>query len=132
MTSELHLLALSVVLGLVQIVLASHAASWQKGYRWTSSPRDAASPSLTGVAGRLERALRNFGETFPLFAAAILTAHFAGRHSELTVWGARLYFWARVAYLGAYAAGIPLLRSLIWNVAAAGIAMILIALWRSA
>ena len=67
--------ALSVVLGLVQIVLASHAASLQRGYLWTAGSRDEAVPPLTGIAGRLERAsLRNFVETFPLFAAAVLIA----------------------------------------------------------
>ena len=40
MTFELRILALSVVLGLVQIVLASHAASLQRGYLWTASSRD--------------------------------------------------------------------------------------------
>jgi uncharacterized MAPEG superfamily protein len=73
MTLELKMLALSIVLGLVQIVLASHAASLQRGYVWTASSRDEAVPKLTGVAGRLERALHNFVETFPLFAAAVLT-----------------------------------------------------------
>ena len=67
MTFELRILALSVVLGLVQIVLASHAASLQRGYLWTAGSRDEAVPPLTGIAGRLERALRNFIETFPLF-----------------------------------------------------------------
>src|SRR5262245_39315171 len=70
MTLELKMLALSIVLGLVQIVLASHAASLQRGYVWTASSRDEAVPELTGVAGRLARALHNFVETFPLFAAA--------------------------------------------------------------
>ncbi len=69
MTPELQMLALSIVLGLVQIVLASHAASLQRGYRWTATARDDAVPPLAGVAGRLERALRNYLETFPLFAA---------------------------------------------------------------
>jgi hypothetical protein len=50
--------ALSVVLGLVQIVLASHAASLQRGYLWTAGSRDETVPPLTGIAGRLERALR--------------------------------------------------------------------------
>ena len=31
-------------------------------------------PPLGGTAGRLDRALRNFLETFPLFAAAVLIA----------------------------------------------------------
>ena len=75
--TSLNMLALSAVLGLIQVVLASHAASLQRGYLWTASSRDEAVPPLTGVAGRLERALRNFAETFPLFAAAVLIAHVA-------------------------------------------------------
>ncbi len=128
MTLELKMLALSIVLGLAQIVLASHAASLQRGYLWTAGSRDAPVPALTGVAGRLDRALRNFMETFPLFAAAVLIAHAAGRHGWMTEWGAQLYFWARVAYVGLYAAGVFLARSLVWNVAALGIALLLLSL----
>jgi uncharacterized MAPEG superfamily protein len=128
MTVELKLLALSIVLGLVQIVLSSHAASLQRGYIWAASSRDAAMPALSGVAGRLERALHNFLETFPLFAAAVLTAHVAGTHGWMTEWGAHLYFWARVAYVALYAAGVFLVRSLVWNVAALGIVLILLSL----
>lgn len=128
MTLELEMLALSVVLGLVQIVLASHAASLQRGYVWTASSRDAPVAPLTGVAGRLARALRNFGETFPLFAAAVLVAHLASAHGWMTEWGVQLYFWGRVAYLALYAAGVFLLRSLAWNVATAGIVLLLLAL----
>ena len=86
---------------------------------------------LQGVAGRLDRALRNFLETFPLFAAVVLAANALGRHNALTEWGARLYFWGRVAYLPLYAAGIPLVRSLVWDVAALGILLCLVALFRS-
>ena len=92
MTLELKMLALSIVLGLIQIVLASHAASLQRGYVWTASSRDEAVPKLTGVAGRLERALHNFVETFPLFAAAVLTAHVAATHSWMTEWGGSSIF----------------------------------------
>ncbi len=90
MTVELRMLALSVVLGIVQIVvIASHAASLQRGYRWTAGPRDEGAEQLRGVAGRLERALRNFAETFPLFAAAVLMAHVSDVHGPLTEWGPR-------------------------------------------
>ena len=130
MTLEITLLALSVVLGFVHIVAASHSASLQRGYRWSASARDEPVAPLHGIAGRLDRALRNFLETFPLFAATVLAAAAAGRHNALTVWGAQLYFWARVAYLPLYAAGIPLVRSLVWNIAAAGIALLLVALFR--
>ena len=131
MTIELTMLTLSVALGLVQIVAASHSASLQRGYRWTASSRDEPVEPLRGIAGRLDRALRNFLETFPLFAAVVLSAHAVGRHSALTELGAQLYFWGRVAYVPIYAAGILLLRSLVWNVATAGILLFLLALLRS-
>jgi uncharacterized MAPEG superfamily protein len=84
---ELRMLTFSVVLGIVQIIAASHAASLQRGYRWTASPRDEKVEPLRGVAGRLDRALRNFVETFPLFAAVILAAHVTDTHNALTEWG---------------------------------------------
>lgn len=128
MTIELMMLTLSVVLGLVQIIAASHAASLQRGYRWTAGPRDETMPPLRGIAGRLDRALRNFTETFPLFAAVVLVAHASHTHGALTEWGAQLYFWARVAYVPLYAAGILLVRSLVWNIAMLGILLFVVAL----
>jgi uncharacterized MAPEG superfamily protein len=128
MTLELRMLAFSIVLGLIQIVLASHAASLQRGYRWTASSRDETVPPLTGVAGRLERALRNFGETFPLFAAAVAIAHLAATRNWMTQTGAELYLGGRILYLLLYAAGVFLVRSIAWNVATAGILLILLAL----
>jgi uncharacterized MAPEG superfamily protein len=87
MTTELRMLAFSIVLGFVHIILASHAKSNVYGYRWSAGPRDQTMPPLPGVAGRLDRALRNFGETFPLFAAAVLVAQVADRHNAFTLWG---------------------------------------------
>jgi uncharacterized MAPEG superfamily protein len=80
------------------------------------------------LAGRLSRALQNYIETFPLFAAAVLMAHITGKHSWMTEWGAQLYFGARVAYVAFYAAGLFLVRSLVWNVATLGIVLILFVL----
>jgi uncharacterized MAPEG superfamily protein len=128
MTLELKMLALSIVLGLVQIVLASQASSLQRGYVWTASSRDQAGPALTAVAGRLARALQNFLETFPLFAAAVLVAHVAATHSWMSEWGVQLYFWGRVIYLALYAAGVFLVRSLVWNIATLGIVLVLLSL----
>jgi uncharacterized MAPEG superfamily protein len=127
MSFELAMLVASCVLCLVQIIISSHAASLQRGYRWTASSRDAQVAPLTGTAGRLERALRNFLETFPVFVAAVFLVHVLGRERELSEWGAGLYFSARLVYLLLYAAGVPLLRSLIWNVAFVGIVLLLLA-----
>lgn len=125
MTFELTMLACGCVLGLIHIVLASHSASLQRGYRWTAGARDAPLPPLIGVAGRLARASANFAETFPFFVAAVLLAHLADSHDWRTIWGGALYLGARLVYLPLYAAGVVLVRSLVWNVAIAGIALLI-------
>ncbi|WP_352592912.1 MULTISPECIES: MAPEG family protein [unclassified Mesorhizobium] len=69
-------------------------------------------------------------ETFPVFVAGVLLVHALGRESGLSEWGASLYFSVRLVYLPPYAAGVPLFRSLVWNVAFVGIVLLLPAsLW---
>jgi uncharacterized MAPEG superfamily protein len=128
-TVEQRLLALSILLGLVNNIAASHLISAQYGYAWTASTREKEMPPLTGVAARVDAAFTNFIETFPFFAAAILMASILNRHTALTVWGAYLYLTGRVAYLLFAATGYGLLRSLIWNVATIGILALVIALF---
>ena len=99
----------------------------QRGYWW--SARDEAAAPLRGVAGKLDRALRDYMETFPLFAAVVLVAHAPETHNALTGWGARIYFIARVAYVLLYLAGVPLVRSLVWNVATVAILLFVVAVF---
>jgi len=129
MTTELCMLVWSVVLGLVQIAIAATGSVAQRGLGWAAGPRDGEPKALTGIAARLDRARANFLETFPLFAVAVLLALALQRHDGMTVLGAQLYFWARVAYVPAYAAGIPYLRTLIWTVSIVGIVMLVAALF---
>jgi uncharacterized MAPEG superfamily protein len=129
MTTELRLLAASVILGLVQLIATSHLISFQRGYRWTAGSREESVPPLRGLANRVDQATTNFLETFPLFAAVVFAAHLTSRDGLLTLWGAHLYFWARVGYLLAAAAGYSLVRSVLcWNTALTGIVLFLIAL----
>lgn len=126
MTTELTMLALSILVGIVQILISSFAAKAQAGWQRTLSGK-APRPQLTGVADRLDRALRNFLETFPLFVAAVLIAHVTHRHSRLTVVGAEMYVVARVVYVPLYACAVPVVRSLVWGAATLGILLILLA-----
>ena len=126
MTVELQMLTFSGLLGIVQIILASHTASFQRGYRWTASSREGVVPPLTGIANCFDRALRNFLETFPIFAAIVLATELTGRQGPLTFWGVHLYFWARLLYVPLY--GVPVVRSLVWNVATIGIILLAVAL----
>ena len=129
MTTELRFLAASIILGLLQLIAASHLISFQYGYRWTASNRDQPVPPLRGLANRIDQATTNFLETFPFFAALVLTAHLVDCHGALTIFGAHLYFWGRLGYVLAAAFGFGLIRSAIfWNVALVGIALLLVAL----
>ena len=126
MRIEFLVVCLSVLLGLVHIVLASHSVSLQRGYKWSASARDEPVPPLTGTAGRLGRALTNFLETFPFFLALVVVVHVNNAYGDLSKWGSLLYLTGRVAYLPLYAFGVYLVRSLAWNVATAGILLLLV------
>ena len=127
MTTELAMLAWSAALGLVHVVATGQFATMQHGLTYNLGPRDEQKP-LTGVGARVERAFANYMQTFPFFAAAVLTAHMAGRHGWLTLTGVQLYFWARVAYVPLYAAGVPAARTAAFVISLTGIGLILIAL----
>lgn len=129
MTIELTILVLSVILGIIHLVMASHFASFQRGYKWTASNRDKIVPPLSGIAGRLERIAINYLETFPFFATVVIIAQVTGHHNSIIIWGTYFYLTGRIAYAILYAIGIPLLRSLIWNVATIGIFMVLIGIF---
>lgn len=128
MTTELTILARTIVLALVYIIALDVVRTGQYGLKWNTSARDEAMPKLSPIAERLVRAQANLFETLPLFAIAVLVAHLAGVHSRWTVIGAQLYFWARVIYLPLYAFGVPQVRSLVWLVSLAGLLMIVFAI----
>lgn len=125
MSFELVMLGLAMVLGIVQILLASAAATAQRGLAWNASARDGQPKPLTGVAARLQRASTNFLETFPFFAAAVLAVVLSGRQGAQSELAVQLYLGARLLYVPLYAAGIPYVRSLVWAVSLLGIAMLL-------
>jgi len=127
MTTELSLLAWSVVLGLVHAVATGQFTTLQHGLSYGLSPRDESKPVI-GVGGRVQRAFANYMQTFPFFAAAVLVAHVADRHSWLTVTGAQLYFWARLVYVPLYVTGVPVVRTIAFVIATIGIVLILVAL----
>jgi uncharacterized MAPEG superfamily protein len=121
---ELQLLAIAAVIGLLQLLWATVEANLQRrDLSWGLGPRDEPRP-LSGRAARLARALSNFLETFPLFAALVVAAYLAARLGPLTLWGSALYVAARALYAPLYAFGVPVLRSLVWMVSLAGILMI--------
>jgi len=122
---EIRMLAWAVVLGIVQLLAAAGASTAQRGGKWNVGARDGTPPPLTGVAARLDRAWRNFLETFAFFAAAALAVVLSQRGDAQSALGAQLYFWSRLVYVPLYALGVPVVRSLVWTVSMVGIALVL-------
>lgn len=126
-TVQMTMLWASIALAFIYLLAAAVTSVGQRGMTWALGPRDDAPPPINAIGGRLDRAWKNYAETFPLFAVAILVEAHAGHGSGLAPLGAQLYFWGRVAFLPLYAIGWPALRTGAWTVSIAGIALVLLA-----
>lgn len=114
-----------MVLGLVHLTAASFTFKAQVGNAYSVGPRDEDLRPM-GLAGRLDRAQRNFLETFPIFAAAVLLLEVLGRTgTSLSEWGSGLYLAGRVLFLPLYALGLPWVRTFSWNIATLGLVLVM-------
>lgn len=128
MELELTLLVWSVLLLLVHIGLQSILLTRDTGREYNAGPRDEERP-LGPLAGRAERALRNFLETWPAFIALALVVAITGRSDALTQWGAGLYLAFRVVYIPLYLLGIPYIRSMAWGVSLLGLLLMILGIF---
>jgi uncharacterized MAPEG superfamily protein len=55
----------------------------------------------------------------------VLMANAMGKHTAMSAIGAQIYFWTRVAYVPAYALGVPFVRTLLWIASIVGIGMVM-------
>ena len=60
----------------------------------------------------------------------MLVAHVSGKANSMTALGAQIFFWARVAHVAVYTAGITGVRTAVFFVGTAGELLILIQLFR--
>jgi len=127
MKPELSLLVWSVLLAFVQLLVAVQGAMSQLGLIALFGNREGM-PEIKGWGGRAIRAHRNMIENLVLFAALVLVAALAGKTNGMTLLGAQLFFWARVAYAVIYVAGITYLRTAAWAVSIVGLALIFLQL----
>lgn len=125
---EVTLLGWSVVLLLAHIALQGQTMTRERGVAWGAGARDGDARPLGRVAGRAERALRNFGETYPAFVALTLALAVTDRTGGAAALGAGVWFAARLCYLPLYLLGVPYLRSLCWLVSVAGLLLMLVRL----
>lgn len=127
MTPELTYLTYAVILLIAHMFIQATASDLSKGIGWALGPQDEQrDPSL--LAGRLERALTNYVYNLPAFIALALILKVTDLGTETTAFGAAIWFWARVAYIPAYASGLPLVRSVAWFASLVGLVLMILPL----
>jgi len=112
---EVKVLGFAALLQYVQFILMAVPVNAQLGPAYTAGSRDEPR-QVSGVPGRLKRALDNHFEGLILFTIAVVVVVLGDASSSLTETCAWTYLLARVLYVPAYASGVFLGRSLIWAV----------------
>ncbi|SEW28949.1 Uncharacterized conserved protein, MAPEG superfamily [Cognatiyoonia koreensis] len=125
MTPELTYLLYAVILLIVHVLAQATFSDLSKGLGWALGPQDEKRDQNV-IAGRIQRALANYLETFPAFVALALLLTVSDTANTTSAFGAALYFWARVAYVPAYASGVPLVRSVTWFASMAGLLIMIL------
>jgi len=125
MPVELKILALGAVLLFVHIFTATRFKTAQYGRKWNVGARDEELSPPSPITGRVMRAQANFEETFPIAIVALLGVVLANRTSASTALGGWIWLGARIVYLPLYAAGIPVIRTIVFVISMAGLVMVL-------
>ena len=124
MTALLELTVYFTVWTLITVVVGAAI----RNQEWTREGRDIGLGNrdnlkeATPMGGRAERAAKNSIEAAVFFVPLALIANAAGLDAEVML-GAQVAFWARIAYVPIYIAGIKYLRSLVWIGGAVGYGM---------
>jgi uncharacterized MAPEG superfamily protein len=122
---ELKILALGALLLFVHIFTATRFKTAQYGRKWNVGARDEALPEPNPLSGRTMRAQANFLETFPIAIVALLGVVIAGKTSPTTALGGWIWLGARVVYLPLYAAGVSVIRTVVWSIGMIGLVMVI-------
>jgi len=128
MSIELTMLALSVALLFVLVVIQAAAGTQAQGLMTMANARDNLGPPSVWQA-RTKRCVDNHREGLILFAPLALIAAHQDISTMMTVWGAQLFFYSRVAHAVVYLAGLPYIRPLFWSVGIVGTIMMFLALF---
>lgn len=115
MTSLTSILALYGLVVLITIVVQVVAAGQKLGLSTLAGNRETL-PSLTGAAGRLDRAQMNSVVAMALFAPPVLILHMQGVTDGFALLCAQAFLLARILYVIVYAVGVPWIRTAMWTV----------------
>ena len=127
MSVEFTMLFYSVILTFVLIMIPATISLLANGMPVAIGSRDDCPESST-YCKRTLRLRDNMFENMLLFAPIVLMAAAMDVSNATTVFGAQLFFYARVGHAIVYLGGWPWIRTPIWAAGVVGIAMIAIEL----
>ncbi|MCB9994063.1 MAG: MAPEG family protein [Hyphomicrobiaceae bacterium] len=105
-------LLIGIALYYVQVFAPATVRYLKMGTMEYLGTRDA-EPDLGAVGGRLQRALRNMQENFPVFLAlGVAALAVSSANMGQAILGAQVFVASRAVYPVLYALGVPVLRSL--------------------
>ncbi|ABG31234.1 hypothetical protein CEP88_17870 [Roseobacter denitrificans] len=113
--TEITILVLYGLLVILTLILQATGAMTQLGMGYLLGARDEGR-TVSGIAGRLERALNNSVTAMVLFAPAVLLIVITESATNQSLLAAQAFLLARLVYLPAYAFGLTGIRSLAWTV----------------
>ncbi|MGR3453307.1 MAPEG family protein [Pseudooceanicola sp.] len=115
MTTLTGVLALYGLVVMVTILVQVLAAAQKLDLTQLAGNRESL-PSLTGLAGRMDKAQMNSVVALALFAPAVLILEARGDIPPVAASLAWIFLLARIAYVVVFALGIPWLRTAVWLV----------------
>lgn len=125
---ELQMLAFSVALLIVLVLIQATAGAAAQGAITMANSRDNLGPPSVWQA-RTKRCVDNHREGLIMFAPLILIAAQLDVSNWMTIWGAQMFFYSRLAHAIVYLAAVPLVRPVFWLVGLVGTVMVLLAIF---
>lgn len=124
MTLDASLLVLAVIIFIVQVMVQGVFSNLEHKPKELLGPRDQLSDGK--LAARAKRANQNMIEALWMFVPLMLVAIALERTNEMTALGGWLFVVGRAVFAPLYWFGVPVLRTLAWVAALAGIVLVLL------
>lgn len=125
MSTELTMLVYATALLIALVLIQTIAGILANGLPTQAGNRDDLPPPKT-FHGRASRTVANHLEGLVMFAPLALVCTMTNMSTPMSVLGAQIFFYARVAHAALYLIGVPWLRAAAWGASMIGTVMVLL------
>jgi len=123
MSTELTMLGYATVLLIVLVLIQAVAGILANSLPVMAGNRDNLPPPKT-FHGRASRTVANHIEGLAMFAPLAIICAVTNMSTPMSVLGAQIFFYSRVAHAALYLIGVPWLRAAAWGASMVGTVMV--------